>query len=80
MSARTVALGVAVGNLASKMISGAVNGVRRWIDEALEAERANVMLDAALRGTGQYTDEVARKMKDLAGAIQGRDRSERRSG
>lgn len=70
VSARTVALGVAVGNLASKMISGAVNGVRRWIDEALEAERANVMLDAALRGTGQYTDAVARKMKDLAGAIQ----------
>jgi len=70
VSARTVALGVAVGNLASKLISGAVNGVRRWIDEALEAERANVMLDAALRGTGQYTDEVARKMKDLAGAIQ----------
>lgn len=70
VSARTVALGVAVGNLASKMISGAVNGVRRWIDEALEAERANVMLDAALRGTGQYTDELARKMKDLAGAIQ----------
>lgn len=70
VSARTVALGVAVGNLASKMISGAVNGVRRWIDEALEAERANVILDAALRGTGQYTDELARKMKDLAGAIQ----------
>ena len=70
VSARTVALGVAVGNLASKMISGAVNGVRRWIDEALLCERANVMLDAALRGTGQYTDEVARKMKDLAGAIQ----------
>jgi hypothetical protein len=65
-----VALGVAVGNLASKMIAGAVNGVRRWIDEALEAERANVMLDAALRGTGQYTDALSRKMKDLAGAIQ----------
>ena len=70
VSARTVALGVAVGNLASKLIAGAVNGVRRWIDEALLAERANVMLDAALRGTGQYTDAVARKMKDLAGAIQ----------
>ena len=70
VSARTVALGVAVGNLASKLISGAVNGVRRWIDEALLCERANVMLDAALRGTGQYTDEVSRKMKDLAGAIQ----------
>ena len=70
VSARTVALGVAVGNLASKLIAGAVNGVRRWIDEALLCERANVMLDAALRGTGQYTDEVARKMKDLAGAIQ----------
>ena len=70
VSARTVALGVALGKLASKLIAGAVNGVRRWIDEALEAERANVMLDAALRGTGQYTDEVARKMKDLAGAIQ----------
>ena len=70
VSARTVALGVAVGNLASKMISGAVNGVRRWIDEALYAERANVMLDAALRGTGQYTDELSRKMRDLAGAIQ----------
>ena len=70
VSARTVALGVAVGNLASKMIAGAVNGVRRWIDEALEAERANVMLDAALRGTGQYTDALSRKMKDLASAIQ----------
>ena len=70
VSARTVALGVAVGNLASKMIAGAVNGVRRWIDEALVAERANVMLDAALRGTGQYTDALSRKMKDLASAIQ----------
>ena len=70
VSARAIALGVAFGNLTSKMIAGAVNGVRRWIDEALEAERANVMLDAALRGTGQYTDAVARKMKDLAGAIQ----------
>ncbi len=70
VSARTVALGVAVGNLASKMIAGAVNGVRRWIDEALEAERANVMLDAALRGTGQYTDALSRKMRDLADAIQ----------
>lgn len=70
VSARTIALGVAVGNLASKMAAAAMNGLRRWIDEALEAERANVMLDAALRGTGQYTAETSRKMLELAGAIQ----------
>jgi hypothetical protein len=70
ISARTIALAVAVGNLASKMVAGAVNGVRRWIDEALEAEKANVMLDAALRGTGQYTEELSVKMRDLANAIQ----------
>lgn len=66
----TIALGTAVGMLATKMITGAINGVRGWINEALEAEKANVMLDAALRGVGAYTPELSKRFRDLAGAIQ----------
>lgn len=66
----TIALGTAVGNLATKMLTGAINGVRGWINEALEAEKANVMLDAALRGVGSYTPELSKRFRDLAGAIQ----------
>ena len=51
----TIALGTAVGNLATKMLTGAINGTRGWTNAALEAEKANVMLDAALRGVGSYT-------------------------
>jgi len=66
----TIALGTAVGNLTTKMITGAINGIRGWINEALEAEKANVMLDAALRGVGSYTPELSKRFRDLAGAIQ----------
>ena len=66
----TVALGVVVGNLANKAISGLLNSIRGWIDEALEAERANVRLDAALRGVGKYSKELSKEMKDLAGSRQ----------
>lgn len=66
----TVAVGVALGNLASKAITGAINGIRGWIDEALEAEAANVRLDAALRGLGQYTEELSKRYRALADAIQ----------
>lgn len=66
----TIALGTAVGMLATKMITGAINGVRGWINEALDAEKANVMLDAALRGVGSYTPELSKRFRDLAGAIQ----------
>ena len=66
----TIALGTAVGNLATKMLTGAINGIRGWINEALEAEKANVMLDAALRGVGSYTPELSKRFRDLAGAIQ----------
>ncbi len=66
----SMAFGVAMGNLASKAIVAGINGLRRWINEALEAEKANVMLDAALRGTGQYTPVLAAQFRDLANAIQ----------
>ena len=66
----SMAFGVAMGNLASKAITAGINGLRRWIDEALEAEKANVMLDAALRGTGRYTPVLAAQFRDLANAIQ----------
>lgn len=70
ISARAVAFGVVMGNLASRLASSAMNGLRRWIDEALEAERANVLLDASLRGMGTFTPELARRYRDLANAIQ----------
>lgn len=70
LSASTVAFGVALGNLASKAITAGINGLRRWVDEALEAEKANVMLDASLRGIGQYTPQLAQQYRDLANAIQ----------
>ncbi len=70
LSASTVAFGVALGNLASKAITAGINGLRRWVDEALEAEKANVMLDASLRGIGQYTPQLAKQYRDLANAIQ----------
>lgn len=70
VSASGVALGTVIGNLSTKMISGALNGMRSWVNEALQAEKANVMLDAALRGTGTYTVELSKRYKDLANAIQ----------
>jgi len=69
VQARTVALGVAVGNLASKMAVGMVNAFRSMISAALESEKANVNLDAALRGLGQYTPELSKQYRDLASAI-----------
>lgn len=70
VSASTVAFGVALGNLASKAIAGAINGLRGWINEALESEKANVMLDASLRGVGAYTPQLAQQFRDLADAVQ----------
>lgn len=69
VSASTVAFGVALGNLASKAIAGAINGLRGWINEALESEKANVMLDASLRGVGAYTPQLAQQFRDLADAV-----------
>lgn len=70
VSASTIAFGVAAGSFISKGITGAINGMRSMVNEALQAESANVMLDAALRGVGTYTPELARQFRDLAGAIQ----------
>lgn len=70
VQARTIALGVAMGNLASKAIVGMINSMRGWIAEAIDAEKANTALDAALRGMGQYTPELAKQYRDLANAIQ----------
>lgn len=70
VKASGIAMGVAIGNLASKAVVGMVNGLRGWVNEALEAEKANVMLDAALRGSGQYTADLSKKYRDLANAIQ----------
>ena len=66
----TIAFGVALGNLASRAIVGVMNGLRGWINEALECEKANVMLDAALRGIGQYTPQLSKQFRDLASAVQ----------
>lgn len=70
VKASTVALGVAVGNLATKGLTFLINQTRGLIDAALDSERANMMVDASLRGIGKYTPELAQKMKDLAGTIQ----------
>jgi hypothetical protein len=70
VKARTIALGVAIGNLSSAIIKSAVSGFRGWINEALEAEQANVRLEAALRGLGQYTPELSAQYMKLANAIQ----------
>lgn len=70
VKASTVALGVVVGNLASKSAAALMNGMRGMVNGVLEAERANVMLDASLRGAGQYTPQLAKQYRDLASAIQ----------
>ena len=70
ISARTVALGVAMGNLATKAITGMINSLRGWVTETLAAENANVMLEAAMRGVGNYTPAAAAEMEALADAIQ----------
>lgn len=66
----TIALGTAIGNLSAKLVTGAINGIRGWINEALEAEKANVMVGAALRGVGAYTPELEKQFLNLASAIQ----------
>ena len=70
VSARAVAFGVTLGNIATKALAGLINGLRGWVNEALEAEAANVKLDAALRGSGQYTAQLAQQYRDLANAVQ----------
>ncbi len=70
VSARAVAFGVTLWNLATKALAGIMNGLRGWVNEALEAEVANVKLDAALRGSGQYTAQLAQQYRDLANAVQ----------
>lgn len=70
VKASTVALGVMIGNLASKAITSLINQTRSFIDAALECERANMAVTASLRAMGEYTPELDRQMKDLAGTIQ----------
>ncbi len=61
---------VAGGNLLAKGLTSAFNGMRSLVDMAMEAEEANVKLDAALRGLGMYSPELSAQMRDLASAIQ----------
>lgn len=68
--ASTIALGTAAGALLARGMVAGMNAVRGLVSSVLEAEKANVMLDAALRGVGSYTPEVAKNMRDLADAIQ----------
>lgn len=68
--ASTIALGTAAGNLLARGMVAGMNAVRGLIGEVLAAEKANVMLDAALRGVGAYTPEISKQMRDLASAIQ----------
>ena len=68
--ASTIALGTAAGNLLARGMIAGMNAVRGLVGEVLAAEKANVMLDAALRGVGSYTPEASKQMRDLASAIQ----------
>ena len=70
VSVGAIALGTAIGNLASRLAVGAMNGLRGWIGEALACEKANVMLDASLRGVGAYTPQLAQQFRELAAAVQ----------
>lgn len=69
VQARAVALGVTMGNLASKAIVGTINAFRSMVGAALDSEKASVRMDSALRSTGQYTPEAAKAMRELASAI-----------
>ena len=69
VTARAVALGVTMGNLATKMITGTVNAFRSMIGAALDSEKASTQMDSALRSMGAYTPETAKQMRDLASAI-----------
>lgn len=70
VKASTIALGTAAGNLLSAGLTSAMHAARGWINAALESEKANIQLDAALRGTGQYSKELSKNLQDLAGTIQ----------
>lgn len=70
VKASTIALGVAAGNLASSGLTFLINKTRSFIDAALEAEAADMRVEAAMRGMGTYTPELSAKMKELAGVIQ----------
>jgi len=69
VSARAVALGVTMGNLATKLITGTINAFRGVVDAALDSEKASVRMDSALRSMGEYTPQAAKSMRDLASAI-----------
>jgi DNA segregation ATPase FtsK/SpoIIIE-like protein len=65
---------VALGNILSSAVIGVMNGATKalgWFASgAMEAEAANVKLDAALRGLGQYTPAMSKQYQQLASAIQ----------
>ena len=66
----TVALGVAIGNLATSLITKGLNAIRGWLNVALENEQANIRLKGALAGVGQMSDEVVESLGKQIKALQ----------
>ena len=70
VKASTIALGTAAGVLLARGLTAAMNALRGMVNDVLRSEEANVKLDAALRGVGSYTPQLAQHYRDLASAIQ----------
>ncbi len=66
----TVALGVAIGNLATSLLTKGLNAIRGWLNVALENEQANIRLKGALAGVGQMSDEVVESLGKQIKALQ----------
>ncbi len=57
------------GQLLAQGLVKAMNGLRSFVDMAMEAESANTALDASLRGLGIYTPKLAKDFRDLSEAM-----------
>lgn len=71
VGASTVALGVALGNLAGKMISGVFSWLKAGVADALENEQANYLLAQALKRAGDASGEFTKSLGDQINALQG---------
>lgn len=60
---------VAAGNMVASGVKRMLEGLGEWISDAIGAEQANMRLDAALRGLGSYTPQLAQRYRDLAEAL-----------
>lgn len=71
VGASTIALGAALGNLASKMVSGAFNWLKAGVADALENEQANFRLAQAMKTAGDASGAFAKDLGDQINALQG---------